>query len=611
MADVPQNAPVVAMKKRFPRPFGRYVLEKSLSRGGMGEVMLAIPRGARNHCVIKTIRGDLTGDEEFVGRFADEAKIMVRISHENIIRVFDAGKVGSDYYIAMEFVYGRDLGDVLDRAYERGEPMPVQLGLYITSELMKGLEYAHNLSDERGRHMGLVHRDISPQNVLVGFDGSIKLIDFGLARTEVLPGRTQGALAVGKYGYMSPEQARHRNIDGRADIYSAGVMLFEVFTGDRLVDEQDQATLWARVLNPSHRTPRSVEPSLPPEVDKLVMRAVEINPDARYQSAAKMRAFVDALRTPESSARAMVRYLRFLYPSVDFRPPPVPDLSDLGLGNEESVIIATSREGALSVFGRGDLPIEWTRQVNVAELRKARRRKQGPPPSAGPHAWAHTDTRSSAPPGSIPPAGRPRAAPHHRRRSPAPAVARDITGTEQPTEVSILPEVMTADPTTIETQFSHSVSGEITDDGVAEETVHTYPVRKRASTYGDEERTVMMSAPPTPTAADGILIETPVPRPTVSIPQPPHPRPGRPKVRVRPTTPATPPLPNKAAPPFLAVHRGIVSANDDPDAQDPNDHALVNMSDSFVQSPGVALTGAVLIGLALLVLVFVVFFAPT
>ena len=383
MPDPLKNAPVVGMKKKFPRSFGRYVLEKSLSRGGMGEVFLAQAKGVRQRCVIKTIRGDLTGDEEFVGRFADEAKIMVRINHDNIIRVFDAGKVDSDYYIAMEFVHGRDLGDVLDRAYERGEPMPTQLGLYVTANLLRGLDYAHGLTDEHGRHMGLVHRDISPQNVLIGFDGSVKLIDFGLARTDLLPARTQGALAVGKYGYMSPEQARHERIDGRADIYSTGVMLFEVFTGDRLVDEQDQATLWQRVLSPKHRAPRSVISTLPSGIDDLVMTAVAVRPEDRYQDAQRMLEFVNSMRASANGddgagdRDAFIRYLHRLYPKVDFSPPPVPDLANQNLeaGTEHSIIIATSREGALSVFGRGELPIEWTRQIDGADASRKKKRR--------------------------------------------------------------------------------------------------------------------------------------------------------------------------------------------------------------------------------------------
>ena len=366
---LPKNVPVSLPQKRgFPRPFGRYILEKSLSRGGMGEIFLAVPRGVKARCVIKTIRSDLTGEKEFVGRFADEAKIMMRIVHDNIIRIFDCGKVGKNYYIAMEYAYGRDLGDVLDRAYERAEPMPPGIGLFLTEKMLEGLHFIHNATAKDGRPMKLVHRDISPQNVLIGFDGSVKLIDFGLARTELLPGRTQGQLAVGKYGYMSPEQARHDKIDGRADIYSLGVMLFEVFTSDRLVDEQDQATLWSRVLNPKHRNPRSVLPKLSKEIDDLVMNAVAPKPEHRFQSAESMLKFVRSMRTQPVSREEIKKYMRYLYPRVDPNPPSLPDLSSTGESSEYSMIIAMSEEGAKSVFGRGQLPVEFTQQVHIDDI---------------------------------------------------------------------------------------------------------------------------------------------------------------------------------------------------------------------------------------------------
>jgi len=374
--EVPANVNVMVPNRRtFPRAFGRYILEKNLSRGGMGEVHLAVARGVGTRCVIKTIRGDLTGDKEFVGRFADEAKIMVRVGHENIIRVFDCGKVGTDFYIAMEFVHGRDLGDVLDRAYERGEPMPKEHGLYVTRQILRGLDYAHNLTDELGRPMRLVHRDISPQNVLLGFDGSIKIIDFGLARTDLLPARTQGALAVGKYGYMSPEQARHEKIDGRADIYSTGVMLFELFTGDRLVDEQDQATLWSRVLAPKHRRPSTVVPDLPRDIDEMVMKAIEVRVEDRFADAKAMLRFIEGMKTRPSDRSELINYLKFLYPNADFSPPPMPEFGMMDDG-EKSMVIAMSEDGAKSVFGRGELPIEWTRQVNLKDLEKERRRRE-------------------------------------------------------------------------------------------------------------------------------------------------------------------------------------------------------------------------------------------
>ncbi len=509
MTDLLNNAPVVGMKKRFPRSFGRYILERSLSRGGMGEVILAVAKGVNRRCVIKTIRGDLIGDEEFVGRFADEAKIMVRINHDNIIRVFDAGKVDTEYYIAMEFVYGRDLGDVLDRAYERGEPMPTQLGLFMAAELLKGLQYAHSLTDERGRHMGLVHRDISPQNVLIGFDGSIKLIDFGLARTEVLPGRTQGALAVGKYGYMSPEQARHENIDGRADIYSTGVMLFEVFTGDRLVDEQDQATLWQRVLSPKHRAPRTVLSTLPKEIDELVMTAVGVRPDDRYRDAQQMLDFIERVRRPESNREAFIRYLRYLYPKEDFTPPPMPSF-EAGLVDqtheEKSVIIATSREGALSVFGRGELPIEWTRQIATDDVqRELRRRRKASGRNYGRKHAAEgferdrviTDTHETEA-GDVADIDsrllNKTNLKEHDRAEPI------VSNLDAPTMVATFPVDPRATASTQETKYTRPPSPTADVTPPAEDTLQSAPVmnlQEPASTpYRDDEMTVMMDAPP-------------------------------------------------------------------------------------------------------------------
>lgn len=494
-------------KRRFPRPFGRYILEKVLSRGGMGEVYLAVVKRLDRRCVIKTIRGDLTGEEEFVGRFADEAKILVRAAHDNIIRYFDAGRVGSDYYIAMEYVHGRDLGDVLDRAYERGEPMPASVGLYISSKLLEGLHYAHELEDERGRRMGLVHRDISPQNVLIGFDGSVKLIDFGLARTDLLPNRTQGALAVGKYGYMSPEQARHEPLDGRADIYSAGVMLFEVFTGDRLVDEQDQATLWQRVLNPKHRHPRSVLPSLPREIDHLVMRAVAVRPEDRFPTARSMADAVNALRGKDSDREALKSYLRYLYPRVDFTPPPIPPLDDLAEGVEQSVIFATSREGARSVFGRGELPIEGTMQLDAGDVRKEIERHR----RLAQNATLDLPAARAKPPeilvaaqalGTDLPALI-EVTPVDGRLDPARAHLESARQAEQPTQVARLPSPPAPDDEATAFMRAPEVGPGSLEGGFSTEPSAGFieapfgrAAMPKSERDADDEQTVMMSAPP-------------------------------------------------------------------------------------------------------------------
>lgn len=491
-----ENVPVVGAKKTFPRSFGRYILEKSLSRGGMGEVFLTVAKSVWKRCVIKTIRGDLTGDEEFIGRFADEAKIMMRIQHENIIRVFDAGKVGTDYYIAMEYVHGRDLGDVLDRAYERGEPMPTQLGLYVADKLLDGLDYAHKLTDEHGRHMGVVHRDISPQNVLIGFDGSVKLIDFGLARTDLLPARTQGALAVGKYGYMSPEQARHERIDGRADIYSTGVMLFEVFTGDRLVDEQDQATLWSRVLSPKHRKPTTVVPTLPKEIDDLIMTAVSVKTDDRYRDAHEMRKYVSAMRGKESNREDFVRYLRYLYPKVDFNAPVMPDFGGQFDDSEKSVIIATSREGAMSVFGRGELPIEWTTQIDAAELQAAfakyrvRERRD--------HERDVTTDASIQRRLEAMPENGPVEATWVRSRASTPGSSRSAraqarAGEHAATQVA---EMSSLDMATAETKYARAPATGVQPIDQTEAAQPALGTSRVAQQFRDDEMTVMMDAPP-------------------------------------------------------------------------------------------------------------------
>lgn len=641
MPDPLKNAPVVGMKKKFPRSFGRYFLEKSLSRGGMGEVFLAQAKGVRQRCVIKTIRGDLTGDEEFVGRFADEAKIMVRIDHDNIIRVFDAGKVGADYYIAMEYVHGRDLGDVLDRAYERGEPMPTQLGLYVTSQLLKGLEYAHSLTDERGRHMGLVHRDISPQNVLIGFDGSVKLIDFGLARTDLLPARTQGALAVGKYGYMSPEQARHERIDGRADIYSTGVMLFEVFTGDRLVDEQDQSTLWQRVLNPKHRSPRTVVPSLMPQIDTLVMTAVGVRPEERYQSAQAMCDFTETLRTKESSPDAFVSYLRYLYPKVDFSAPPVPDLTNMSLdgsGSEQSIIIATSREGALSVFGRGDLPIEWTRQIDAAELRKAaaeEREKQEKRKAARKNFDPVTDSEITQHGPSTDPNNGNVEATYIRTRDD---ITKDVprAGLDAPTMVARYPS---ADISSEETKYerprspSSDFGGEDTDQ---EGTLEAAPVLglSSVSQYRDDEMTVMMSAPPAsisrpqepldddgdaPTRLSKVHVEDMPPPSVVNVQQnvPAANTKGRAIKERRKAPPQQPPSQQRKAPreqPKIQVHRQTVPTHTPPPdpASGRRDFDARQPEPTMPEAPGpqplgLLLPGLILMGIALIVTIVVIF----
>jgi serine/threonine protein kinase len=214
----------------FPRRFGGYVLVKPLARGGMGALYLAVhgQRGLEKLCVVKTALPHLAG-RSYVQRFKDEAKVVVRLSHGNLVGVFDAGQVHGEIYLAMEFVEGKDLRAVWNRCAQKGIAFPLPVAAHIVKELMRGLAYAHGFEGLR-----LVHRDVSPPNVLLSYSGEVKLTDFGLATSTLKLEKTAPGVIFGKVSYMAPEQARAETLDGRTDIYSAGVILWELLTGRQL-----------------------------------------------------------------------------------------------------------------------------------------------------------------------------------------------------------------------------------------------------------------------------------------------------------------------------------------------------------------------------------------
>ena len=244
----------------FPRRFGGYVLVKPLARGGMGALYLAVhgQRGLEKLCVVKTALPHLAG-RSYVQRFKDEAKVVVRLSHGNLVGVFDAGQVHGEIYLAMEFVEGKDLRAVWNRCAQKGIAFPLPVAAHIVKELMRGLAYAHGFEGLR-----LVHRDVSPPNVLLSYSGEVKLTDFGLATSTLKLEKTAPGVIFGKVSYMAPEQARAETLDGRTDIYSAGVILWELLTGRQLFAAgarpagaagQDQEDLLERVRHPEIMPP--------------------------------------------------------------------------------------------------------------------------------------------------------------------------------------------------------------------------------------------------------------------------------------------------------------------------------------------------------------------
>jgi serine/threonine protein kinase len=206
-----------------PIPFGKYLLLERINVGGMAEVFKAKAFGVEGFerlVAVKRILPSIAEDQEFITMFVDEAKIAVQLTHANIAQIFDLGRVGDSYFIAMEYVHGKDLRAIFDRARKRGETVPVPMACYVAMKICEGLDYAHNKKDAAGRDLHLVHRDVSPQNVLLSYDGEVKVIDFGIAKAAGKAGKTQAGILKGKFGYMSPEQVRGLPLDRRSDIFA-------------------------------------------------------------------------------------------------------------------------------------------------------------------------------------------------------------------------------------------------------------------------------------------------------------------------------------------------------------------------------------------------------
>src|SRR5688500_10673044 len=228
---------------------GKYQLLRKLATGGMAEVWLARQMGIedfRRNVVLKRILPHLAEDVEFVQMFLNEAKIAARFTHPNIAQIYDLGAEAGSYFIAMEYVHGEDLGRIMRKAWSSGQWLTKPLAVRIISLACDGLYYAHTRADEHGRPLKVVHRDVSPQNILVSFDGSVKLVDFGIAKAADQASLTKSGAIKGKFAYMSPEQASGKPLDNRSDIFALGLVLYELLTGVRPIKrETELATLQA------------------------------------------------------------------------------------------------------------------------------------------------------------------------------------------------------------------------------------------------------------------------------------------------------------------------------------------------------------------------------
>lgn len=273
--------------------FGKYCLLERVSVGGMAEVFRAKPFHAPSQPVdkflaLKRILPHLAEDEDFIKMFVDEAKLCVHLRHPNIVHIFELGQFQSSFYILMEYISGQDVLALQKRLRRERLIMSVAQACYIAMELCKGLDYAHRARDQYGTPLNIIHRDISPQNVLITYKGHIKLIDFGVAKAANQSTKTQVGVLKGKFGYMSPEQIRGEQIDHRSDIFSVGIVLWEMLTNRRLFTGENEFEVFNKVREAQVELPSTKNPQIPAEVDRIVMKALTAKPQDRYAWAADM-----------------------------------------------------------------------------------------------------------------------------------------------------------------------------------------------------------------------------------------------------------------------------------------------------------------------------------
>ena len=258
----------------------------------MGEVFLARmmgPAGFEKKVVIKRILPHLAESEEFVERFLDEGRLVVQLSHGNIAQVLDMGTVDGHYYLAMEYVDGLDLRVFLKRLKLRGRQMPIPEALFIAGEVAKGLAYAHSRVDEAGRNLGIIHRDVSPSNVMISREGEVKLLDFGIAKAATRMVHSVSGSLHGKFLYMSPEQASGRSLDRRSDIFSLGTCLYEMLTLRRPFEGESELRTLDLIRAGEYEPPSQIRPEVLPEVDRIVAQCLDIDPNRRYAAAGEVQ----------------------------------------------------------------------------------------------------------------------------------------------------------------------------------------------------------------------------------------------------------------------------------------------------------------------------------
>jgi serine/threonine protein kinase len=298
--------------------YGRYSLLERVATGGMAEVFRAKRKGVEGFektVAVKRILPHLSSNKEFIEMFVAEAKMVASLSHPNIVQIFDLGKIDDTYYIAMEFVEGRDLRTILTRARNRNTLPGVDLAALMAARVSAALEYAHRQRDSEGRELKIVHRDVSPQNILISDEGEVKLVDFGIAKAATKASHTDSGSLRGKLLYMSPEQAWGKPLDKRSDLFALGAVFFEALTGHLLFSASSEMSVLERVREARFVPPSSLNPAVPIELEAVAMRLLNKNPAERYQDASEVLLDIDSYlrRRPAVGSADLSRFVKKLF----------------------------------------------------------------------------------------------------------------------------------------------------------------------------------------------------------------------------------------------------------------------------------------------------------
>jgi eukaryotic-like serine/threonine-protein kinase len=302
----------------LPARIGRYEVLGQLAAGGMAEILLARlsgPADFRRAVVIKRILRGYAANETFVTMFLDEARIVASLRHANVVHVQELGESDGEAFLVMEYVAGENASSLLKRCVASGEPLDPRLAAYVVAEICAGLHAAHELTDDSGRSQNLVHRDVSPHNILIAYDGHVKLVDFGVALVDQRAARTEPGEVKGKFDYMSPEQGLGKPLDRRSDIFSLGIVLYELSTSRRLFKRPSAAKTIEAICREPIVPPSRTHPTYPDKLDVVVMKALAKNPEDRYATAAEMRRdLLEVAQSLSNPVEVLAERMRRLFP---------------------------------------------------------------------------------------------------------------------------------------------------------------------------------------------------------------------------------------------------------------------------------------------------------